>query len=109
MQVQSLNWQHISMFGSLGESLRRFADQKGYVCWDVHIQNEAKFLNDAELDYAYESWINQMNSEEWGEPAVGREGSDDPEDYPDWCYLRSGAAACAVEKVIRSIDKWRKE
>lgn len=107
-QVESLNLQHISVYGSLGDPLKKFADQEGYVCWDVNIYNEAKLLSDEELEYEYNAWANEMNSSDWGEMDLDAEDQNDPENYADWRYLRNGAAAYAVERVIRSISKWRK-
>lgn len=108
LKIEGLNWQHISAFGSFGEPLKRFADQNGCVCWDTNIHNEARLLPDDELEYEYNAWVNEMDSGDWGEMDPGREDPNNPENYADWRYLRSGAAAYAVEKAIRNVEKWRK-
>ena len=107
-KIETLNWNHISAFGSFGDVVRRFADRNGYVCWDAHIHKEAKLLSQEDLEFEYEAWTREMEEGEWGEIGPGCTDEDDPENYPDWRYARNAAAAYAIEKAVRGIEKWRR-
>lgn len=98
---------HVSFFGAAGESLRLFADKEGYIVWDGRIHEQAKRLSMEELESELALWERELDSSDWGDPAPGKEGSDNPEDYPDYMTLLRGATAYAVEKAVRGIEQWR--
>lgn len=108
LNFERADCRHITEFGFFGKPLSRFADAKGFVCWDADLRSQARLLQSDELEYEYSAWVKEMDSSDWGEMDSDAEDPNDPENYADWRYLRNGAAAYAVEKAVRNLEKWRK-